>query len=172
MHTNAAPDPEDRRHAFRSFVHSNAEAFDQPMVERPPVNMRPPAAVSDQELAVPGAGILDIVEDGYGFLRSERYLSGPQDIYVSHSQIRRFGLRQGDFVAGQVRPPKEREQYGGLLRVEQVNGRGAEAVSMRPRFESLTPIFPQEMFDLESDPTNLSGRLMNLVSRWAVVSVA
>ncbi len=89
-------------------------------------------------------GILDIVDDGYGFLRNERYLPGPLDIYVSASQIRRFALRQGDQVAGQVRAPKDHEQYPGLLRVESVNGVDAEAARSRPRFESLTPVFPRD----------------------------
>lgn len=128
------------------------------------VRTHQPHTTPDFELAMPGSGVLDIVEDGYGFLRAERYLPGPKDIYVSLSQIRRFGLRQGDFVAGQIRPSKDREQYSGLLRVETINGRAAEGTGSRPRFESLTPIFPKEMFDLESDPSNLSGRLMNLVS--------
>ncbi|GCE31461.1 transcription termination factor Rho [Dictyobacter alpinus] len=162
--SSALPGHEDGRHALQSFVHANTGTFDQMKNQSASAPARPSAPLSDQELAVPGSGVLDIVEDGYGFLRSERYLPSPQDIYVSHSQIRRFGLRQGDFVAGQVRPPKDREQYGGLLRVEQVNGRSAELTHPRPRFDTLTPVFPHEMFDLESDPNNISGRLMNLVS--------
>lgn len=109
-------------------------------------------------------GVLDIVEDGFGFLRGERYLPGPTDVYVSASQIRRFGLRQGDLVAGQARPPKEREQYAGLLRVETVNGINAEDAVHRPHFEALTPLFPSEQFNLETDSGNLSGRMVNLVS--------
>ncbi len=113
---------------------------------------------------VPGEGVLDIVDDGFGFLRSDRYLPSSLDIYVSASQIRRFSLRQGDLVSGQIRPPKEREQYAGLLRVESVNGLDPDAIKHRPRFEHLTPIFPREQFNLETDATNLSGRLINLVS--------
>lgn len=128
------------------------------------MNVSSSPTIPDQELAMPGSGVLDIVEDGYGFLRSERYLPGSKDVYVSLSQIRRFGLRQGDKVAGQIRPPKEREQYAGLLRVEIVNERNAESTRLRPHFEALTPIFPYEMLSLESDPSNLSCRLMNLVS--------
>jgi transcription termination factor Rho len=109
-------------------------------------------------------GVLDIAEDGFGFLRRERYLPGPLDVYVSASQIRRFGLRQGDMVAGQVRRPKDREQYPGLLRVELVNGIDAEAARKRPRFDALTPIFPREQFDLETGAGNISGRLINLVA--------
>ncbi|GER90418.1 transcription termination factor Rho [Dictyobacter vulcani] len=162
--SSALPDRDDQRHALHSFVHANADTFDPIKKESSSAHVRSSAPLSDQDLAVPGSGVLDIVEDGYGFLRSERYLPSPQDIYVSHSQIRRFGLRQADFVAGQVRPPKDREQYGGLLRVEQVNGRSAELSHPRPRFDALTPVFPHQMFDLESDPGNVAGRLMNLVS--------
>lgn len=109
-------------------------------------------------------GVLDIAEDGFGFLRGERYLPGPMDVYISASQIRRFGLRQGDLVSGQARPPKEREQYAGLLRVELVNGIDAEAATHRPHFDSLTPLFPREQFHLETGPSDLSGRLIDLVA--------
>ena len=111
-----------------------------------------------------GAGVLDIVDQGYGFLRQERYLPGTGDIYVSASQIRRFALRQGDLVEGPVRGAKEDERYGGLLRVEAVNGQAADRARMRPHFDLLTPIFPRERFDLETVSENLSGRLINLVS--------
>src|SRR5207247_6139635 len=98
------------------------------------------------------------------FLRRERFLHGPKDVYVSASQVRRFGLRQGDLVGGLIRPPKDREQYAGLLRVESVNGLDPDVARRRPRFESLTPVFPRELYDLETNPGNLSGRLINLVS--------
>jgi transcription termination factor Rho len=109
-------------------------------------------------------GILEIVEDGIGFLRAEHYLPGPEDIYVSQSQIRRFGLRTGDMVIGQVRPPKDSEKYFGLLRVETVNGLDPEAAKRRPNFESLTPIFPDQRFDLETNKHILSTRLLNLIA--------
>ena len=89
-------------------------------------------------------GVIDIVDDNIGFLRAEHYLPGPDDIYVSPSQIKRFGLRTGDMVVGQVRPPKDSEKYYGLLRVETVNGQDPEAAKNRPHFEKLTPIFPHE----------------------------
>ncbi len=108
-------------------------------------------------------GVLDIVEDGIGFLRSEHFLPGPDDIYVSQSQIRRFGLRTGDMVIGQVRPPKENEKYFGLLRVEAVNGLDPEIAKARPDFEKLTPIFPNERFRLDQDPKNLTTRLLDIV---------
>lgn len=109
-------------------------------------------------------GVLDIVDDGIGFLRAEKYLPGPNDIYVSQSQIKRFGMRTGDMVIGQVRAPKDSEKYYGLLRVNAINGLNPEDIKRRPNFESLTPIFPLERFDLETHPHILSTRLLNLVA--------
>jgi transcription termination factor Rho len=109
-------------------------------------------------------GVLEVIEDGIGFLRSDHLLPGSDDIYVSQSQIRRFGLRTGDMVIGQVRPPKENEKYFGLLRVEAVNGLDPEAAKRRPIFERLTPIFPEERFNLETSPRILTTRLLNLVA--------
>jgi len=111
-----------------------------------------------------GGGVLDIVEDGIGFLRPEKFLPSSEDIYVSQSQIRRFGLRTGDMVTGQVRPPKDTEKYYGLLRVDAVNGLDPEAAKKRPKFEKLTPIFPLERFDLETDSRPLAPRLINLIA--------
>jgi transcription termination factor Rho len=121
-------------------------------------------AQTEQQGNIFGGGILDIVDEGYGFLRQERYLPGPNDIYVSQSQIRRFGLRTGDMVTGQVRPPKDSEKYYGLLRVEAVNGLDPEVAKRRPHFDALTPIFPREMLKLETVPSNLTQRLIDLVS--------
>ncbi len=109
-------------------------------------------------------GILEIMDEGYGFLRQESLLPGPNDVYISNSQIRRFGLRNGDTVVGQARPPKEGEKYCSLLRVETVNGLDADQSKGRPHFGQLTPIFPDKMFDLESNPKNMSARLINLVA--------
>ncbi len=109
-------------------------------------------------------GILEITDDGIGFLRSDHYLPGPNDIYVSQTQIRRFGLRTGDMVIGQVRPPKDSEKYYGLLRVEAVNGLDPEQVKHRPRFDDLTAIFPDERFILETSPRILSTRLLDLIA--------
>jgi transcription termination factor Rho len=109
-------------------------------------------------------GVLDIVDDGIGFLRAERYLPGPEDIYVSQTQIKRFGLRTGDLVIGQVRSPKDSEKYYGLLRVESVNGLNPEEAKSRPNFEELTPIFPLVRYNLETNPRILSTRLLNLIA--------
>jgi len=111
-----------------------------------------------------GGGVLDIVQEGIGFLRSGHLLPRPEDIYVSQSQIRRFGLRTGDMVIGQVRPPKETERYFGLLRVEAVNGLDPEAAKQRPRFNRLTPIFPDQMLALETKPNILASRLLDLIA--------
>ena len=111
-----------------------------------------------------GGGILDVVADGIGFLRSGDLLPSPDDIYVSQSQIRRFGLRAGDTVIGQVRPPKENEKYFGLLRVEAVNNVDPEQAKRRPWFDRLTPIFPREQLKLESGQLPLSTRLLDMLA--------
>ncbi len=121
-------------------------------------------ALNDQQASFSGSGVLDITNGGFGFLRTERFLPGRQDVYVSASQIRRFGLRQGDLVGGQVRPPKDREQYAGLLRVESVDGLDPDVARRRPHFDNLTPVFPRELYDLETQSSHLSGRLINLVA--------
>jgi len=121
-------------------------------------------AHSEQQGYIFGGGVLEIVEEGIGFLRSDHMVPGPNDIYVSQSQIRRFGLRTGDMVVGQVRPPKETEKYFGLLRVEAVNGIDPEEAKKRPRFEDLVPIFPNQLLNLETEPEILTTRLLNLVA--------
>ena len=119
---------------------------------------------ADQFGHIFGGGVLDIVDDGYGFLRGESLLPGVNDVYVSQTQIRRFGLRTGDYVTGQVRPPKDSEKYYGMLRVESVNGIDPEVAKQRPYFEQLTAVFPNRMIDLETTSQNLSTRLINLIS--------
>jgi transcription termination factor Rho len=110
------------------------------------------------------SGILDIVDEGYGFMRRHGLLPSPDDVYVSSSQVRRFGLRVGDRVAGAVRAPREQEKYWGLLRVDSVNGVDTDAARRRPVFNDLTPVHPDELINLESDPKNLSQRLVNIVN--------
>ncbi|TEU00534.1 MAG: transcription termination factor Rho, partial [Dehalococcoidia bacterium] len=109
-------------------------------------------------------GILEIAPDGYGFLRSDGLRPGLSDVYVSQTQIRRFALRTGDYVMGTVRPPKDSEKYYGLLRVDAVNGLDPETAKRRPYFEQLTPIFPNQLIDLEAGASNLSSRVINLVA--------
>ncbi len=108
-------------------------------------------------------GILEIMNDGIGFLRSNYQISS-EDIYVSQAQMRRFDLRSGDLVIGHVRPPRESERHYGLLKVESINGLLPDEAKRRPNFENLTPIFPDKRFDLETDPEILSTRLINLIT--------
>ena len=119
---------------------------------------------SEQQGQRYAAGILDLVEDGYGFMRRRGLMPSPDDIYVSSSHVRRFDLRGGDRVAGIPRPPKKGEKYWGLVRVDTVNGMDPNAARRRPHFDELTPIHPIELINLESDPKNLSQRLVNLVN--------
>ena len=112
-------------------------------------------------------GVLEIVEDDkqtMGFLRTKNYLPGPDDIYVSNSQIRRLGMRTGDMVMGQVRVPKDNEKYFSLLRVEAINGQDPEVAKRRPKFRSLTPIFPLEKLKLERESNVLTTRMLDLVA--------
>lgn len=111
-------------------------------------------------------GVLDIMQDGYGFLRSSdyNYLSSPDDIYVSQSQIRLFGLKSGDTVLGNIRPPKEGEKYFPLIKVNKINGLDPQVVRDRVAFEHLTPLFPQEKFNLAEKQSTLSTRIMDLFS--------
>jgi len=111
-------------------------------------------------------GVLDIMQEGYGFLRSSdyNYLSSPDDIYVSQSQVRLFGLKTGDTVLGQVRPPKEGEKYFPLIKVKKINGLGPEVVRDRVSFEHLTPLFPDEKFNIADKESSISTRIMDLFS--------
>ena len=111
-------------------------------------------------------GVLDLMQDGYGFLRSSdyHYLSSPDDIYVSQSQIRLFGLKKGDTVLGNVRPPKEGEKYFPLIKVNKINGLDPQVVRDRVSFEHLTPLFPQEKFNLAGKSNTISTRIMDLFS--------
>jgi transcription termination factor Rho len=112
------------------------------------------------------AGVLEILPDGFGFLRSPdySYLPGPDDIYVSPSQIRRFNLRTGDLVSGQIRPPKESERYFALLKVEAINHESPEDNINRPLFDNLIPYYPTEKIKLEYDPNDYSTRVMDLIA--------
>jgi transcription termination factor Rho len=109
-------------------------------------------------------GVLEILPEGYGFLRPINYLPSSEDIYISQSQIRRFDLRMGDLVSGKVRPPKENERYFGLLQVEAVNGEDPELAAERLHFPALTPLYPQNKLVLETVPERISARLMDLIA--------
>ncbi|HSD93826.1 MAG TPA: transcription termination factor Rho [Syntrophales bacterium] len=114
--------------------------------------------------AIYGEGVLETLPDGFGFLRAVdyNYLPGPDDIYVSPSQIRRFSLRTGDTVSGEVRPPKEGEKYFALLKVDTVNFEGTDQAKDKILFDNLTPLYPNEKLKLESDPENFSTRVMDV----------
>jgi transcription termination factor Rho len=111
-------------------------------------------------------GLLDLRDEGYGFLRTTSYLPGAKDVYVSASQVRRFALRKGDFVRGATRPPASNEKYPALLRVDEINGMTPDDARTRARFEDLTPLFPDEKLRLElrEDPANMTGRIVDLIS--------
>ena len=110
-------------------------------------------------------GVLEVLAEGFGFLRSQafNYLACPEDVYVSPSQIRRFDLQTGDLVAGQIRPPKEKEKFFALLKVESVNDMDPDKAKEKTHFDNLTPLFPNKRFILETDPTELSTRVLDLV---------
>ncbi len=116
--------------------------------------------------AISNEGVLEIMQDGYGFMRSSdyNYLASPDDIYVSPSQIKLFGLKTGDTVKGFIRPPKEGEKYFALLKVESVNGKTTDEIRDRVAFEYLTPLFPNEKLRLSTTPDNLSTRILDLFS--------
>ena len=120
----------------------------------------------DNEVVLRGEGVLEILAEGYGFLRSQdwNYLYGPDDIYVSPSQIKRFDLRTGDTVLGQVRPPKEGERYLALLKVESINGDAPDKAKQRVAFDSLRPRYPEHRLTLEVSDTDLSMRVVDLVA--------
>ena len=110
--------------------------------------------LAERDIAIFGDGVLEVLQDGFGFLRSPEanYLPGPDDIYVSPSQVRRFGLRTGDTVQGQIRAPKDGERYFALLKVNEINFEDPEKVRHRINFDNLTPLYPDERFVLELEP--------------------
>jgi transcription termination factor Rho len=121
---------------------------------------------ADEDGKLRGSGVLDVLQDGFGFLRAPdyNYLPGPDDIYVSPSQIRRLNLRTGDTIEGEVRAPKENERYFALLKVDKVNHEPPEESNNKTLFVNLTPLHPDERIDLEDQPDNFSTRVMNIAS--------
>ncbi len=120
---------------------------------------------TEQDGLIFAEGVMEIMEEGYGFLRSPdyNYLPGPDDIYVSPSQIKRFDLRTGDTISGQVRPPKDSERYFALLKIEAINFESPEMAKHKVLFDNLTPLYPQTKFSLEYDPRRMSTRIMDLL---------
>jgi transcription termination factor Rho len=123
-------------------------------------------ANSEQNGLIYGEGVLEILPDGFGFLRAPdaNYLPGPDDIYISPSQIRRFNLRKGDTISGQIRPPKESERYFALLKVEKVNHEDPEVAREKILFDNLTPLYPNSRIALQTTPDNYSSRVMDLMT--------
>jgi len=130
-------------------------------------------AQTDKKGQIYSEGVLEILPDGFGFLRSPdyNYLPGPDDIYISPSQIRRFGLRKGDTISGQIRSPKESERYFALLKVETINHDKPEAAKSKILFDNLIPLYPNEHLKLETDPKNMSGRILDVVVTGSVGAV-
>lgn len=122
------------------------------------------ATVTEQSGLIFGQGVLEILPDGWGFLRHGNFSPSSTDVYVSQSQIKRFGLKTGDTVSGEVRPPKDSEKYYSLLRVKVVNGLDPDLARSRKNFDDLTPIYPNERFMLETTPENLSARFIDLIA--------
>lgn len=152
---------------------NNNQNKSKPMEERKNNKQNHTASSKGSDNATPNfdgvtvnEGVLELMQDGYGFLRSSdyNYLSSPDDIYVSPSQIKLFGLKTGDTVQGQIRPPKEGEKYFAMIKVDKVNGKTTEEIRDRVAFEHLTPIFPQEKLHLSNSSTEYSTRIMDLFS--------
>ena len=125
---------------------------------------KPPTNTDHLDSGIVEEGVLEVLADGYGFLRMENFLPGSKDIYISPSQIRRFNLKTGDLVKGNIRVPKEGEKFSALLYVKGVNGQSPEQASKRPNFEELTPIFPTERITLETTPQDMSTRLIDFIA--------
>lgn len=151
------PAPEVRAHRPERRQNSNAGNTQQQQKQQEPINL-------DFDNVIVNEGVLEIMPDGYGFLRSSdyNYLTSPDDIYVSQSQIKLFGLKTGDTVRGSIRPPKEGEKYFPLVRVEAINGRNPAEVRDRVPFDHLTPLFPSERLNLFTDPNNYSTRITDM----------
>ena len=133
---------------------------------RPPKNLEYEKQVKEFEGVIESEGVLEMMQDGYGFLRSSdyNYLASPDDIYVSPSQIKLFGLKTGDTVFGKLRPPKENEKYFALIEVSKINGKSPEEVRDRIPFKYLTPLFPEEKLNLSTNQDNYSTRILDLFS--------
>jgi transcription termination factor Rho len=160
------PAPKDKRPRPERADRPNDKGERTPRPERADKNdnRSKKADIKDFDGIIENEGVLEMMQDGYGFLRSSdyNYLASPDDIYVSPSQIKLFGLKTGDTVKGQIRPPKEGEKYFALLRVSSVNGKTTEEIRDRVPFEYLTPLFPEEKFNLSTKPNKYSTRILDL----------
>jgi len=162
----AAQDP-NKQDGNRDGAREPARAPREPREQR---EMREPAPepmsseAGDADGALTKSGVLEILPEGWGFLRQNNFDPGSQDIYVAQAQIKRFNLKTGDTVTGQVRPPKDTEKYYGLLRVESVNSASPDQARSRANFDDLVPIYPEERFILETDAKNLTARVIDLIA--------
>ena len=138
----------------------------RPTKDNRPKNTEYENQVKEFEGVIESEGVLEMMQDGYGFLRSSdyNYLASPDDIYVSPSQIKLFGLKTGDTVFGKIRPPKENEKYFALIEVSKINGKTPEEVRDRIPFKYLTPLFPEEKLNLSTNQDNYSTRILDLFS--------
>ncbi len=152
--------PRAEANAGRSAEGPRAEANAGRSAEGP--RAEPEVAMETEQGTVFVTGVLDVLPEGFGFLRGRTYLPSPNDIYVSISQVKRFDLRMGDMVTGQVRPPKSGEKYFGLLKVVTINGIDPEIARRRPHFDQLTPIFPNQRYTLETATADMSARIIDL----------
>lgn len=160
-------DNTDEQKVTKPAVDPNNGVEDEPQakVEEPKVVEVEKAETSSEPTNGPvGKGVLEVMPDGYGFLRASGMYPGSNDIYISQSQIRRFDIRPGDEVEGMVRPPKDTERYNGMLKVTKVNGVDPDKIGRRPRFEQLTAIYPDKQIKLETGSKPLSTRLIDLVA--------
>ena len=158
---NRSDDDDDRggRRGRDRFRNRNRRRGDRPGSE-------PETVIAEDDVLVPIAGILDVLEN-YAFVRTTGYLPGPNDVYVSLSQVRRHGLRKGDVIEGAVRQPRDgerREKFNALVRLDKVNGLDPEESVRRPEFSKLVPLYPQDRLRLETDPTNMATRIIDLIS--------
>ena len=157
---------EEKKPEVNAVENEKEEVFTKKETPEKPLNEEEKKFLESKDVEKGGRadGILEILPDGFGFLRSDNYQSGDRDTYISPSQIRRFNLRTGDRVAGITRAPKEGEKFPALLYVQGVNGDNPESVIRRPYFEDLTPIYPNNKIVLESNPKDLSTRLIDLLA--------
>ncbi len=156
--------PREEKPSQNQNPNSNSNPNQNPSFQQPRQNNI--SSVRDFDGVVSNEGVLEIMQDGYGFLRSSdyNYLASPDDIYVSPSQIKLFGLKLGDTVKGQIRPPKEGEKYFALLKVDSINGKTTEEIRDRVAFEYLTPLFPEQKLKLSTTHDNMSTRILDLFS--------
>ncbi|MGE5553458.1 MAG: transcription termination factor Rho [Betaproteobacteria bacterium] len=184
--SSTPPHPQPQPQSSAALAAVNGAAARAPVVAPPPVTVPATLVQTEGQLPRPqeytieapapaegggehsperyGQGILEVLPDGYGFLRSSSYVPGSSDIYVSPSQIRRFYLRDGDLVRGQIRLPRDSERYPALLRVLSVNGAEPERMIRRPNFDDLTPIYPNRRLHLETDPKEVANRLIDIMA--------